>query len=176
MAPLLPSLRGYRPGWIRLDVLAGLSVWAVLVPESLAYATIAGVPPVVGLVLQFGNGHAAEHAEGGQPPLDPVSNLPDFQTDDTRRFEADAEANHALAHSVTLSDVVAADYDAVFYPGGHGPLWDLTNDSHSVTLIESFIAADKPVEILETHAGRPAVKRPDRAGLEGWRVVVLAEP
>jgi putative intracellular protease/amidase len=98
--------------------------------------------------------------KGGQPPLDPVSNLPDFQTDDTRRFEADAEANHALAHSVTLSDVVAADYDAVFYPGGHGPLWDLTNDSHSVTLIESFIAADKPVALV-CHA--PGVLRDVKA-------------
>src|SRR6201747_1619365 len=62
--------------------------------------------------------------KGGQPPLDPKSNEPSSQTDDTHRFEADAEATAALAATVTLSSVSAADFDTVFYPGGHGPLWD----------------------------------------------------
>lgn len=104
---------------------------------------------------------------GGQPPLDPVSNLPDFQTDDTRRFEADAEANHALAHTVKLSEVTAADYDTVFYPGGHGPLWDLTNDPHSVALIEAFHSAGKPVGLV-CHA--PGVLR-DVKGADGAPLV-----
>src|ERR1700709_1409401 len=66
--------------------------------------------------------------KGGQPPLDPKSNEPDNQTDDTRRFEADVEATAALANTVKLSDVSQADFETVFYPGGHGPLWDLAED------------------------------------------------
>ena len=76
--------------------------------------------------------------KGGQPPLDPKSNQHDFQTDATRRFENDAEAKNRLANTVKLADVHAADYDAVFYPGGHGPLWDLAEDQKSITLIESL--------------------------------------
>ncbi len=83
--------------------------------------------------------------KGGQPPLDPKSNLPDFQTDATRRFEADSVATQALASTVKLSAVAGADFDAVFYPGGHGPLWDLAEDANSIALIESTIAAGKPV-------------------------------
>ncbi|MCW1920585.1 type 1 glutamine amidotransferase domain-containing protein [Rhodobacter sp. KR11] len=105
--------------------------------------------------------------KGGQPPLDPVSNLPDFQTEATRRFEADAQAGAALAHTRKLSEVNAADYDTVFYPGGHGPLWDLTNDAHSVALIEAFIAAGKPVALV-CHA--PGVLR-DVKGLDGQPLV-----
>ena len=82
---------------------------------------------------------------GGQPPLDPKSNEPDFQTDATHRFEADTEAVAALASTVKLADVVVSDFDAVFYPGGHGPLWDLVENSESIALIESAIRADKPV-------------------------------
>ena len=82
--------------------------------------------------------------KGGQPPLDPRSNEPDFQTDDTRRFEADAQAMAQLAATVHLDSVNQADFDAVFYPGGHGPLWDLAEDKHSIALIESFLAARKP--------------------------------
>lgn len=85
---------------------------------------------------------------GGQPPLDPKSNEPDFQTDDTRRFEADTEATAALARTIKLSEVSHADFDAVFYPGGHGPLWDLTEDSNSITLIETAYAAGKPVALV----------------------------
>ncbi|AIT81037.1 type 1 glutamine amidotransferase domain-containing protein [Novosphingobium pentaromativorans] len=86
--------------------------------------------------------------KGGRPPLDPKSNEPDSQTDDTRRFEADAEAMNALAHTVRLADVRAEDFDAVFYPGGHGPLWDLAEDGHSIALIESTLAAQKPVALV----------------------------
>jgi len=73
---------------------------------------------------------------GGQPPLDPKSNEPDFQTDLTRRFEADAAATAQLANTVRLDSVSQADFDTVFYPGGHGPLWDLAEDSQSIALIE----------------------------------------
>jgi len=82
--------------------------------------------------------------KGGQPPLDPKSDDPDAQTDDTRRFKADPEAQAALASTVVLSSVKAGDFDAVFYPGGHGPLWDLANDADSIALIEAFTKADKP--------------------------------
>lgn len=82
---------------------------------------------------------------GGQPPLDPVSDLPDFQTDYTRRFSADPAAQQALANTVKLGEVNAADFDAVFYPGGHGPLWDLAESRTSITLIEAFERARKPI-------------------------------
>jgi putative intracellular protease/amidase len=94
--------------------------------------------------------------KGGQPPLDPKSNDPAFQTDATRRFEADPEAKAALAATHKLSDVSSKDFDAVFYPGGHGPLWDLAEDPVSVRLIESTIEAGKPVAAV-CHA--PAVLR-----------------
>ncbi|WP_416057500.1 type 1 glutamine amidotransferase domain-containing protein [Stenotrophomonas maltophilia] len=86
--------------------------------------------------------------KGGQPPLDPKSNEPAFQTDLTRRFEADAAANAQLASTVRLDSVNQADFDTVFYPGGHGPLWDLAEDANSIGLIESFIAAGKPVGLV----------------------------
>jgi putative intracellular protease/amidase len=82
---------------------------------------------------------------GGQPPLDPKSDEPDAQTDATRRFRADKEAVQALATTKVLSTVRADDFDAVFYPGGHGPLWDLAESDDSRSLIESMIAAGKPV-------------------------------
>ena len=86
--------------------------------------------------------------KGGQPPLDPKSNEPAFQTDLTRRFEADAAANAQLASTVRLDSVNQADFDTVFYPGGHGPLWDLAEDANSIGLIESFIAAGKPLGLV----------------------------
>ncbi|HEY0335689.1 MAG TPA: type 1 glutamine amidotransferase domain-containing protein [Stenotrophomonas sp.] len=86
--------------------------------------------------------------KGGQPPLDPKSNEPSFQTELTRRFEADAAANAQLADTVRLDSVSQADFDAVFYPGGHGPLWDLAEDAHSIALIESFMGAGKPVALV----------------------------
>ncbi|WP_292044933.1 type 1 glutamine amidotransferase domain-containing protein [Massilia sp. UBA6681] len=82
---------------------------------------------------------------GGQPPLDPKSDEPDAQTEATRRFRADPQAQGALANTVTLSGARAQDFDAVFYPGGHGPLWDLAQDADSIRLIEAMIAAGKPV-------------------------------
>jgi putative intracellular protease/amidase len=86
--------------------------------------------------------------KGGQPPLDPASNVPDFQTDDTRRFEDDAEAGAALAATIRLETVTEADYDTVFYPGGHGPLWDLAEDPASIQLIEATLSAGKPVALV----------------------------
>ena len=82
---------------------------------------------------------------GGQPPLDPKSDEPDAQTAATGRFKADATAQAVLAATVKLRDVVATDFDAVFYPGGHGPLWDLAENAFSIHVIESMLAAGKPV-------------------------------
>ena len=86
--------------------------------------------------------------KGGRPPLDPKSNEPDFQTDLTRRFEADPDAMAALASTEVLSTVNAADFDAVFYPGGHGPLWDLAEDRDSIDLIQAFIRSGKPTALV----------------------------
>lgn len=83
--------------------------------------------------------------KGGQPPLDPKSDTPEGQTDLTRRFKQDPAAQALLGNSRILSDIEATDYDAVFYPGGHGPMWDLTEDPHSIALIEAFYNAGKPV-------------------------------
>ncbi|GLU41555.1 type 1 glutamine amidotransferase domain-containing protein [Pseudomonas sp. NBRC 100443] len=83
--------------------------------------------------------------KGGQPPLDPKSDEPDAQTPATERFRKDPEAQAALANTRKLAEVNEADYDAVFYPGGHGPLWDLAEDRYSIALIESFVSAGKPV-------------------------------
>ena len=82
---------------------------------------------------------------GGQPPLDPKSDDPTFQTEATHRFRADADAVHRLASTKRLADVNPADFDAVFYPGGHGPLWDLAEDPHSIALIEATLDAGKPL-------------------------------
>ncbi|UAJ12780.1 type 1 glutamine amidotransferase domain-containing protein [Polymorphobacter megasporae] len=103
---------------------------------------------------------------GGQPPLDPKSAEPDAATASTRRFNADAMATAALATTHKLADVTIADYDAVFYPGGHGPLWDLTNDPVSVALIEGMLAAGKPVAAV-CHAPGVLrdVKNQDRTSL-----------
>ncbi|MEL4375122.1 type 1 glutamine amidotransferase domain-containing protein [Brucella cytisi] len=86
--------------------------------------------------------------KGGQPPLDPKSDEPDFQTDLTRRFKADEAANAQLAETLRLDNVNQRDFDAVFYPGGHGPLWDLAEDPNSISLLEAFIAADKPLALV----------------------------
>lgn len=106
--------------------------------------------------------------KGGQAPLDPISHEPDAQTDDTRRFDNDIEALQALANTHKLSAMNVADFDAVFYPGGHGPLWDLHNDKDSIALIEGFLAAEKPVATVchapavllnaKTQHGEPLVK------------------
>ncbi|MFH8447236.1 type 1 glutamine amidotransferase domain-containing protein [Streptomyces sp. NPDC018026] len=86
--------------------------------------------------------------KGGRPPLDPKSNEPAFQTDETRRFEADPDAMADLAHTVRLDSVSADDFDTVFYPGGHGPLWDLAEDPTSVRLVEATLRAGKPLALV----------------------------
>jgi putative intracellular protease/amidase len=83
--------------------------------------------------------------KGGQPPLDPKSDQPDAQTDDTRRFRDDDEAQQRLATTKKLDDIDAADFDAVFVPGGHGPMWDLATDHTTAALLAEFFEADKPV-------------------------------
>ena len=83
--------------------------------------------------------------KGGQPPLDPKSDETDAQTDATRRFRADSTAQAALADTLPLGEIDPYDFDAVFYPGGHGPLWDLAEDQDSKTLIEAFYASNKPI-------------------------------
>jgi len=86
--------------------------------------------------------------KGGQPPLDPRSDDPNSETDATRRFKNDADAKADLASTVPLDSVSHEDYDAVFYPGGHGPLWDLANNKTSAALIEAFYQANKPVSLV----------------------------
>ncbi len=86
--------------------------------------------------------------KGGQPPLDPKSNEPGFQTDLTHRFEADEAANKQLANTVRLDSVSAADFDTVFYPGGHGPMWDLAEDPVSIKLLETFYGSGKPIALV----------------------------
>jgi putative intracellular protease/amidase len=85
---------------------------------------------------------------GGQPPLDPKSDEKDFQTAATERFKADKAAQAALAQTVKLSEISPAGFDALFYPGGHGPLWDLAEDRHSIALIETMHAQGKPVSAV----------------------------
>ena len=85
---------------------------------------------------------------GGQPPLDPSSDTPDAQTKDTKRFKEDNEAQERLANTKKLAEVKAEDFDSVFYPGGHGPLWDLAVDKNSIELIETFVKQDKPVAFV----------------------------
>lgn len=94
--------------------------------------------------------------KGGQPPIDPSSDSADAQTDDTRRFKDDPETQKHLATTLKLSDVTEDGFDAIFYPGGHGPLWDLAESADSKRLIEAFAAADLPVGAV-CHA--PAVFR-----------------
>lgn len=106
--------------------------------------------------------------KGGQPPLDPKSDEPDAQTAATRRFASDTEGQMALADTVPLGEIDPYQFDAVFYPGGHGPLWDLAEDNDSKTLIEAFYAANKPVTAVchapgvfknvKTPDGQPVVK------------------
>ncbi|QEH35053.1 Putative cysteine protease YraA [Aquisphaera giovannonii] len=105
--------------------------------------------------------------KGGQPPIDPVSDEPEGQTDWTRRFKQDPAAQAALASTSRLADVRAGDHDTVFYPGGHGPMWDLAEDPTSIALIEAFYDAGKPVAAVchapgvlhrVRHQGRPLVE------------------
>jgi putative intracellular protease/amidase len=86
--------------------------------------------------------------EGGQPPIDPKSSSPEYSTPSTKRFYSDAAAQEKLRHSVSLKEVNHKDFAAVFYPGGHGPMWDLAVDKHSIRLIESFYRSSKPVAFV----------------------------
>jgi putative intracellular protease/amidase len=105
--------------------------------------------------------------KGGQPPIDPKSELPENRTPAQERFEQDGEAQRALSQTVRLADVRADGYDTVFYPGGHGPMWDLAEDPTSIALIESFYDSGKPVAAVchapgvlhrVRHKGEPIVK------------------
>lgn len=86
--------------------------------------------------------------KGGQPPIDPKSDSPENQTPATKRFHADEALSEKLANTVKLSEVKEGEYDAVFYPGGHGPLWDLAEDKNSISLIESFYQNNKPIAFV----------------------------
>lgn len=105
--------------------------------------------------------------KGGQPPIDPKSDLPENQTAAMARFKQDARAQKELSQTVKLSDVKAEDYDTVFYPGGHGPMWDLAEDPNSISLLESFYNSGKPIALVchspgvlrhVTYKGEPLVK------------------
>src|SRR5579863_1446998 len=106
--------------------------------------------------------------KGGRPPLDPKSNEPEFRTALTLRFESDAAAEAQLKSTVRVDSIRQEDFDTVFYPGGHGPMWDLAEDGHSIKLIQSFLAASKPIGIVchstgalrhvKTPDGRPLVQ------------------
>jgi putative intracellular protease/amidase len=110
--------------------------------------------------------------KGGQPPLDPKSDEPDFQTEATRRFKQDTEAQALLANTRKLADVDAGELDAVFYPGGHGPLWDLAEDATSIKLINTLSAAGKPVAAVCHAPGvlKHALTPANRPLVEGKRV------
>lgn len=110
--------------------------------------------------------------QGGQPPLDPKSDEPDAKTEATQRFSKDVAAQAQLANTVELADVSADSFDAVFYPGGHGPLWDLYSDANSIALIQDFIAAEKYVAAV-CHAPAVLLKAKDPNGrplLKGKKV------
>lgn len=99
--------------------------------------------------------------KGGQAPIDPTSTLEDFQTAATDRYDADSEAQAKIANTLILATVNEADFDAVFYPGGHGPLWDLTDNTDSITLIENFLNAGKAVAtVCHASAALLNVKQP----------------
>ena len=107
----------------------------------------------------------------GHPLLDPKSNEPNFQTDITRRFEKDADANSQLDRTVRLDSLKQEDYDSVFYPGGHGPMWDLAEDKNSIKLLESFLAAGKTFAVVchSTGALRHVKTQNDKVLVEARR-------
>lgn len=86
--------------------------------------------------------------KGGQPPIDPKSDLPENQTSAMQRFKKDKQAQIDLAHTVKLADMRSDDFDSVFYPGGHGPMWDLAESPDSISLLESFYNSDKPIALV----------------------------
>jgi putative intracellular protease/amidase len=100
---------------------------------------------------------------GGQPPIDPKSEMEDFQTPATVKFNADNEVKSLIANTHILTEINADDFDAVFYPGGHGPLWDLTENTHSIKLIERFLTTNKPIAAV-CHATAAFLNIKDSAG------------
>lgn len=86
--------------------------------------------------------------QGGAAPIDPSSDTEDTATEDTKRFKKDTDAQQVIKNTLVLADLIADDYDAVFYPGGHGPLWDLANDKKSISLIEKFNKQEKPIAFV----------------------------
>ncbi len=105
--------------------------------------------------------------KGGQPPIDPKSELPENTTAAMKRFKEDEEAKKALSQTIKLADVKAKDFDSVFYPGGHGPMWDLAESTDSIHLLESFYNSEKPIALVchapgvlrhVTYKGAPLVK------------------
>jgi putative intracellular protease/amidase len=100
---------------------------------------------------------------GGQAPIDPKSELDDFQTPATVKYYADAETQALIANTNVLAEMNAEDFDAVFYPGGHGPLWDLASNDNSIELIESFLKANKTVATV-CHATAALLNVKDSAG------------
>jgi putative intracellular protease/amidase len=101
---------------------------------------------------------------GGQPPVDPKSAEPASQTEATQRFDKDGDLQNLLAHTIKLSEVSAVGFDAVFFPGGHGPMWDLTVDVHSINLIKAFWNAKKPIAAV-CHAPAALLNVDDEKGV-----------
>ena len=101
--------------------------------------------------------------KGGQPPIDPISELADYQTESTKRFYADSKAQLVFSKTQKLAKVKQKDFDAVFYPGGHGPLWDLSKDKKSIRLIESFYNNNKPIAFV-CHAPAALKNVKDKSG------------
>jgi putative intracellular protease/amidase len=113
---------------------------------------------------------------GGQPPIDPKSDAPENQTEATRRFKADSRLKDLLSQTSRLSEISVSDFDAVFYPGGHGPLWDLSTDSDSIRLIEDFWKAQKPIAAV-CHAPAVLLNANDETGkplVQGRKVTGFA--
>ena len=101
--------------------------------------------------------------KGGQPPVDPKSEAPDSQTEATIRFNNDSTVKALLANTFKLSEVKAESFDAVFFPGGHGPLWDLSNNKESIELIQNFLELNKPVAAV-CHAPAVLLKAKNQQG------------
>ena len=101
--------------------------------------------------------------KGGRPPLDPKSEDPSFQTDITRRFEKDADAEAQLEKTLRLDSMKQENYDTVFYPGGHGPMWDLAEDKSSIKLIEFFSPQASSSPLSATPPACCAMSRPREA-------------
>jgi len=126
--------------------------------------------------LDLGKEIVVASPKGGQAPIDPKSDLPENKTEATKRYYSDKETQDKLSNTVMLSTVSADDFDAIFYPGGHGPMWDLPDDEDSIKLIESFYNSGKPVTLV-CHApvALKNVRTPDGEWLiKGKRVTAFA--